>query len=123
MQLLGRIAIILAAALLVVGIAIGLSHTSYLQNMTPTRGEFAPQSMTGGTAGNTVARTRSQDSGDSGGRNREFGREGHNAASLFGIVQVIQNLLIIGLIVLPFALAPRFMPGRKSGGSGGQPPA
>ncbi len=122
MKILGRIAIILTAALLVVGIAIGLSQTGYLQNMTPTRGDFGSQIATGVTASTTVATTGQPSSVDSTTVNHEFAREGHNAASLFGIVQVLQSLIIIGLIVSPFAIAPRFMRKREPGASSGQPP-
>ncbi|CAN5537480.1 hypothetical protein BH10CHL1_BH10CHL1_05210 [soil metagenome] len=117
MKILGRIVIILTAALMVVGIAIGLSQASYLQNITPNRGEFVPQTTTSVTSDSTVALAQSPNSGAP---NGGFAQEGHNSASLFGI---IQNLLIVGLIVLPFALAPRFMRGRQSAGSGGQPPS
>ncbi|GAB4423438.1 MAG: hypothetical protein Fur0044_21430 [Anaerolineae bacterium] len=96
MKIFGRIFIILAAALVVAGVTIALvgSDTGSFE----AEAERAPVFQEQGDAGEAVA--AEQVSG-------RPPREGHDEASLFGIVGVLQNLVIIGVIVLVVTLGGR----------------
>jgi hypothetical protein len=127
MKLLGRISIILAAALVVVGIAIGLSQTSYVQNMTPARNGFEQRQSISATAngatvqGGTGATTSSgQPFNPSGSSNDTSTGKGGRSGSLFAIAQVGMNFSMISIIVMPFAIVPRILRARKGNPPGGQ---
>lgn len=88
MKILGRILIILVAALVVVGAATALAGSSSNMQFSE-RQEFIQDQPSAGTADSGETRPRDH-----------FSEEGRDSPSLFGIVSVIQNLVIIGGIVL-----------------------
>lgn len=96
MKILGRIFIILAAALVVAAATIALvgNDTGSFEAETERAPVFQEQSGAGETM------TAEQVSG-------RPPREGHDEASLFGIVGVLQNLVIISVIVLVVTLGGR----------------
>jgi len=120
MKIVGRITVILAAALVVVGLALGLAQTPYLQNRPPNRGGFEQQRLTSATASSNTGSSstgnvtnpnqRLNRGGASGGFERTRGRSGN----LFAIVSVIQSFAIISLIVALVVFAPRLWQGRRS---------
>ena len=102
MKLIMRISIILAAALMVVGLAFGLSKTSYVQTMLPT-GNFERQ-LPATTTTSADSTTETSATSDTASAQPEFERDHEEPSGLFGLMQVGQNFGIMGLIVLPFAL-------------------
>jgi len=134
MNIFGRITAILAAALVVVGIALGLAKTGVIQSNMPERGGYEQRQVASTTT--TATSTQASDStssssmtnsstasSDSQTTNADFGPGGHEreeGGSIFGIVQVFMNLIIESLIVLPFVLLPKLWNKSKSGGP--QPP-
>lgn len=98
MKILGRTFIILAAALAVVAVTIGLVGTDTSSAGAETEQGMVFQEQGAASTGKTV--TTAQVSG----RPHE---EGHDEASLFGIVSVLQNLVTIGVIVLVVTLGGR----------------
>lgn len=132
MKIFGRITAILAAALIVVGIALGLAKTGVIQSNLPERGGYEQRQVASTTATTTQASDSTSSSSttnsstatsDSQTTNANFapGRhEREEGGSIFGIVQVFMNLIIESLIVLPFVLLPKLWNKSKSGGP--QPP-
>lgn len=116
MKLIPRISIILAAAFIVVGLAFGLSKTSYVQSLVPTQSfEHRPMTTTStdsaqATADMTTADTTTENSTTIDGiaAQPDFAGEHNEPSGLFGLLQVGQNLGIMSLIVLPFAIWPWF---------------
>lgn len=98
MKILGRIFIILTAALAVVAITFGLvgNDTGSFGTETEQGMVFQEQS----DAGTGEAVTTAQVSG-------RPHNEGHDEPSLFGIISVLQNLITIGVIVLVVTLGGR----------------
>lgn len=90
-SILGRTLIILTAALVVVGATVALVGRSAGSDGTDFRPD-ATQSEAGFTSG-------SDNASPSDFEEREFSREERNAPSLFGVVGVLQNLVIVGLII------------------------
>lgn len=124
MKIIKHILIILAAALVVVGITLGLSKTSVVQNMVPTRSfeQRQPTSTTTPVASaqaSTATTTENNQTVNATTVQSEF-RGGHSdSGSLSNIQQVLQSLVIISLIILPFAVVPGlFNRGKKSPPSG-----
>ncbi len=111
MKIVGRLSIILVTALVVIGIAISLSHASFGQNMTPARGESVRQQPISVTSNQSNLVNQNNFNGQS------PSNDPHSAGG-FGILQVVQNFALIGLIVLPFAIAPRFLRDRRTGSPG-----
>jgi len=110
---LGRLLLILAAALVIVGATYGLAQAGFLRNLMGGRGElfefeggeggrlrgpeagFEPRLRPGGEdASGQFGQARPERFGAQG---RDGGREG---GSLFGVGEVVKNLAIIGVIVL-----------------------
>lgn len=113
MKLILRISIILAAALMVVGLTFGLSKTSYVQNMMPTNNferQLPATTTTTVDATQTSADTTTETSAtsDTASAQPEFERDHEEPSGIFGLLQVGQNFGIMSLIVLPFALWPWF---------------
>jgi len=127
MKIIKHILIILAAALVVVGIALGLSKTSVVQNMVPTRGfeQRQPTSTTAPAASaqaSTATTTENNQTVNATTTQPEF-RGGHSdSGSLSNILQLLQSLVIISLIVLPFAVVPGLLNRGKKGPPSGKPP-
>ena len=126
MKIVGRIAVILAAALVVVGVALGLSQAGYLQNSGPSRGDFERPRLANGTSSSDVAQTNT---GNATNRAQRFHRDGAadgferergHSGTLFGIVSVIQNFAIISLIVGVVVFIPRLWQGRQVNTPSGQ---
>lgn len=126
MKILGRTIAILAAALVVVGAAAWFADTDYAQGLGSIgrgRGEIGrlPAGAAGALFGSGQGRGASpgvegqQLPGDTGGFAREegVGREGHRSASIFGIREVIKNLVIMGVIVAAVILIDRMAGGRR----------
>ena len=106
MNIFGRITAILAAALVVVGIALGLAKTGVIQSNMPERGGYEQRQVTSTTT--TATTTQASDSTSSSSTanssttsnegqptNADFGPGGHEreeGGSIFGIVQVFMNL-------------------------------
>lgn len=86
MKILGRMLIILVAALVVVGVTFALGHSSFATslNTAPPRGQFAPRPPDGPV-----------------GQGFPVGRRpgGVGAPWYFGLMEVGQNFVIIGAIV------------------------
>ncbi|MFN8494311.1 MAG: hypothetical protein U0350_42320 [Caldilineaceae bacterium] len=125
MKIFGRIMTILAAALVVVGIALGLAKTGIIQSSMPERGGYEQRQVSGTTTtATTTPANTSTTSSDSQVSNQAFGpggdHEREQGGNLSDIVQVFMNFIIVSLIVLPFALVPKFLNKGKTGGS--QPP-
>lgn len=119
MKLIMRISSILAAALIVVGLAFGLSKTSYVQTMVPSRSFERPQLTTTTTVDSTqagvAATTETSQTESATPTQPEFEREHNESGRIFGFLEVLQNFGVMSLIVLPFALWPWFLDRRKKG--------
>lgn len=118
MKLLSRTLAILAAALVVAGVALTLGQSSYAQSLFPARPEQAAMAQaSGSTSANTktagVAATANQTAPTS-----RPDHEGGESPSLFGAVQVLQNLVIVGAIVGGVALVSRL--GQRKAVAGSQ---
>lgn len=109
MKTVGRIFLILAVALVVVGAAYGLAQTGVLQNLTGGRGEFFE--LEGGEGGRLRGpqagfepRFRPGGEGDleqfGQARPERFGDRGRAGGGVFGFGEVIKNLVIISVIVV-----------------------
>jgi len=127
MKIIKHISIILAAALVVIGIALGLSQTSFVQNMTPTRGfeQRQPASTTTPVASaqaSTATTTADNQTVDAAAAQPEFRGGDRDSGSLSNILQVLQSLVIISLIVLPFAVVPWLRNRGPKGPPSGRPP-
>jgi hypothetical protein len=99
MKLIGRIIAILALALVVIGILLAFASSSSASSTSgamPERPAAAEVSATTAGAGNAPARSHEEASG----------------FSLFGAVEVLKNLVVVGVIVALVANAKRLL-GRK----------
>lgn len=125
MNIFGRIMAILAAALVIVGIALGLAKAGVIQSNLPERSGYEQRQVTSTTTPATPTQANaSTTSSDSQVANQAFGPGGNHereqGSNLSDIVQVFMNFIIVSLIVLPFAIVPKFLNKSKSGGP--QPP-
>lgn len=126
MKIIRRTSIILAAALVIVGLAFGLSKTSFVQGIVPTRG-FERRQPTSATISvdpaqaSTDTATENSQTTNATPAQPEFRGEHRESGGLSNILQVLQSLVIIALIVLPFAVVPRLRNGGKKGSSSGEP--
>lgn len=99
MKVLGQILIILVAALAVIGVATALvGNSSFPEGETRSRPTVEAQSEDLPTDAEGF---RPRDHHD------RFHEGDHDAPSLFGLVSVLQNLVIVSLIVGLVALGPR----------------
>jgi hypothetical protein len=108
MAILGRIFIILTAALVVVGATIafvGNSNSAGFPGAGERPGE--PTFVTDAGQDHTAVATRPGDTLPSEQFSGRPHREGHDSPSLFGIVGVFKNLAIIGVIVMLVTLGGR----------------
>lgn len=102
----GRIGTILVAALLVVGITMSLVDTSSTSQFPADRGPVTIQSQTTGRADSTASSGTTQvtaQTGESGMPSGEFHGPGNQSVTAqlgFGLLGVLQNTVIIGVIVL-----------------------
>ena len=122
MKIFTRISIILAAAFIVVGLAFGLSQTSYIQNLVPTQSfEHRPMTTTSTDSAQATTDTsiESSTTTETVAAQPNFEGEHNEPSGLFGLMQVGQNLGIISLIVLPFAVGPKFLKRSKQGALAG----
>ena len=104
MRIIRRTLAILAAAMIVVGVTFGFARSSSAQALAPAR---SPQSQSaGGTIDASAAGRRGPPAG-------EFGRERNRSASLFGVVEIVKDLAIVGIIVALVALVTRVTVGRR----------
>ena len=95
MKIAGRMLIIFIAALVVVGVTVALTGSS------AGAGGRSPAVQEQNNAGVTTSTAAA------GQAHGEFSGDRHNAPSLSGIISVVQNLLIIGVMVVLVSLAPR----------------
>jgi hypothetical protein len=112
MQIIRRTVAILVAALLVAGVTFGVAQSSGAQSLnwaTPMRGTAASGTINADTAGAGSPRP--------GG----FEHEGNRSPSLFGAVEMLKDLVIIGVIVGLVALVTRATRGRWPGGAQASP--
>lgn len=105
MKLIARILLILAAALVVVGITFELGQTSYAQNLFPSRGRPQMAVQTSGGTTTDASSTTERAAPARGGESR--------GASLFGIVEVVKDLVIIAVITGAVSFAKRLLPKRQ----------
>lgn len=101
----GRIGAMLVAALLVVGITMSLVDTSGTTQLPADRGAATVQSQTGSTDSTASTETTQAvaQTGESGMPSGEFhgpGNQSVGAQLAFGLLGVLQNTVIIGVIVL-----------------------
>ncbi|MFN8441036.1 MAG: hypothetical protein U0175_09715 [Caldilineaceae bacterium] len=125
MKILMRTSIILAAALVVVGLTFGISKTSYVQNLFPTTNferQLPVSTTTTVDSTQTSAGTTTETSvtSDTATTQPQFERDHEEPSGIFGLLQVGQNFGIMSLIVLPFALWPWFVNRNKKVAIGGQ---
>ncbi|MFN8495169.1 MAG: hypothetical protein U0350_46640 [Caldilineaceae bacterium] len=140
MKLIGRILLILAAALVVVGATIGLSRTSVGGRLFAGRERFGERRLGGSTGdfnnGNFAQRNLGAANGPNNGFNNAppsqtgatalgqqrfnrdnfrggFDRGGRGGASLFGLTEVIRNLGIMSIVVAIVVLGSRLVGGRR----------
>ena len=95
MKIAGRMLIIFIAALLVVGVTVALVGSSAGAD---SRSPAAQAQNNAGVTTSTAAADQAHG---------EFSGDRHNAPSLFGVIGVVQNLLIMGVMVVLVNLAPR----------------
>ena len=108
MRIIPRTFAILAAAMIVVGITFGFAQSSSAQALTSAR-----PARNAATQGQSAGGTRGRPHG-------EFGHEGNRSPSLFGAVEIVKNLVIVGIIVALVALVKRATRGgRPKGGPRG----
>ena len=105
MKLIGRTLIILAAALVVAGATFAYGQSGYAGG----RESFAERGVQAQQAGQPAP---GADRGDFR-RGGPGGREHDRGPSLFGIGEIVKDLLIIGVIVAAVALATRGLRGRR----------
>ena len=108
MKLIGRTLVILLAALLVVGAAVGFAQSSYAASLVPTvpageRGAAPPSFNSTVDAPDATATGASAQPVFDAGESRP---EGGNAGGFFSAVAMVKNLGIMGLIVGVVVLAP-----------------
>jgi hypothetical protein len=106
MKIIGRTLAILAAALVIVGALLAFASSSYTTGLgsgMPDRPAVV-QTSTTETATNGGAAAASATAG--------FHHAEASGASLFGIVEVLKNLIIVGVIITIVALGKRLL-GRK----------
>lgn len=113
MKLLGRTLVILLAALVVVGAALGFAQTGYADALIPTMPDgagSAPPGFDAGTAAaaGTIVTVEQRTPPTDGVR-----PEGRSAGGLFGAVDIAKDLGIIGLLVGLVALAPQRLNRRR----------
>ena len=114
MKIFARALAILAAALLIAGSAYGLARASGSQssaagNMPP---QFAQAEASGTAAGSSTAQPT-----------RGPGGEHSESASLFGLVEVVKNLVIVGVITAVVAGVKRLFQRRNPRIGGPRPHA
>jgi hypothetical protein len=109
MQIIRRTLAILAAALLVAGVTFGMAQSSGAQSLNWQRGAAASGTINADTAGAGSPRP--------GG----FEHEGNRSPSLFGAVEMLKDLVIVGIIVGLVALVTRATRGRWPGGAPASP--
>jgi hypothetical protein len=105
MKLIARILAILAAALVVVGVTFAISQTSFAQSTLPAMPDRAAQASS--TATQVSATPPQRGPG---------GEHGGQGMSLFGAIDLLQNVVVVGAIVAMVALAKRLW-ARIAGGS------
>lgn len=141
MKLIGRILLILVAALAVVGATIGLARTSVGSTLFAGRERFGERRLGGRSFtgdfnnGNFAQANPGQANGTNNGFNNVpsqtgaaapgqqrfnrgnfpggFERGGRSGASLFGLTEVIGNLVIMSVIVAIVVLGARLVGGRR----------
>ncbi|MCB0166557.1 MAG: hypothetical protein KDI79_20180 [Anaerolineae bacterium] len=102
MKIIGRIIIVLVAAVIVSGVATLFVSNSDAQ--TRPRPQFQEQTQTDGTS----VDTDSTDNTEASRRPERGGHGGERGGSfIFGIVGILQNVAIMGAIVLGVTLVPR----------------
>ncbi|MCB0171880.1 MAG: hypothetical protein KDJ97_15140 [Anaerolineae bacterium] len=102
MKIIGRIIIVLIAAVIVSGVATLFVGSSNAQ--TRSRPQFQEQDQADGTS----TTTDSTDGSEGSGRPNRGDHGGERGGSfIFGMVGILQNVAIIGVIVLVVTLIPR----------------
>lgn len=110
MKTLSRALAILAAALVVAGVALTLGQSSYAQSLFPAEPEQAAMAQASGSTSD-ITTTAGWPAG-------QPDHEGGESHSLFGAVQVLQNLVVVGAIVGGASLVSRL--GRRKAAAGSQ---
>lgn len=101
MKLIARILAILAAALVVIGIAFAISQTSFAQSAMPSMPDHAALVQQPGT-------TQTSSTADVSSAPTQRGPEdehGEQGMSLFGAIDLLQNVVVVGIIVAVVSLA------------------
>ena len=117
MKIIARTLAILAAALVVVGVAFALNHSgsataSAQRDMPPEFAQAASTSTDGSSTSTSAARPQRGPGGD------------HNeSASMFGLVEVLKNLVIVGVITAVVVGIKRLFTRRSPRSGGPQPQA
>ncbi|HJZ45811.1 MAG TPA: hypothetical protein VKE41_01555 [Roseiflexaceae bacterium] len=124
MHIFRRTLTILAAALIVVGITFSLAQSSYAQSLTPAR-QARSSALQSQSATDTINTATANASGtlDRTAQAGGFEREGNRSPSLFGAVDILKNLVIVGIIVALVALTKRVRCGRRPKGGNNRPKA
>jgi hypothetical protein len=117
MRIIGRTLAILAAAMIVVGITFGFTESSGASALAPARPAHNAEAQSQSADGTIDASTAGRTGLPAG----EFGHGHNRSASLFGAVEIVKNLVIIGIIVALVALAKRMAGGRRPKGGPDQP--
>jgi hypothetical protein len=113
MRIIGRIVAICAAAVLVAGITFGLAQSSSAQSLAPAwpaQSAAAQSQSSGGTIDASSDRA-------SGRPAHGPGHEGNRSPSLFGALEIVKDLAIIGIIVALVALVTRVSRSRGPSGA------
>jgi hypothetical protein len=108
MRIIGRTLAIIAAALVVAGITFGVAQSSGAQSLGPNR-QMPGAATAGQSAGGTINASRPRPNG--------FEHEGNRTPSLFGAVEIVKDVAIIGVIVALVAQATRMIRGRRPAGA------
>ena len=116
MRILSRTLAILAAACVVAGGVFALAESSFGQALFPARpaGGAGLERRPPTTAASEAAGTAPTSNGGTGFRGHEH--EGGRSPSLFGAVEVLQNLVLISIIVAGVSLVQRIWRGRRPNG-------